>query len=289
MSEPGHDDRRALLLRALQTVEDLKGKLRSVESDATEPIAIVGMGCRFPGDANTTDAFWELLLNEVDAVREIPASRWGVAGVPVGAGAWHAGLVDGLDQFDPRFFNMSAREASTLDPQQRMMLEVAWEALENAAVNPQSLQGSATGVFVGVTGHDYAQVIRDAGAHLLDVYMATGNASNAVAGRLSFVLGLHGPSISIDTACSSSLVAVHLACQSLRTRECTMALAGGVNAVLTPDPFVVFSSWGMMAPDGRCKAFDARADGFVRARRMRRRRAEAVVRRRWRTVIACWR
>jgi acyl transferase domain-containing protein len=259
------DDRRALLLRALQTVEDLKGKLRARDEQDRDPIAIVGLGCRFPGGASGPDAYWEVLRNRVDAVREIPIDRWGSSGVPKGDAVWHAGLVDGLDQFDPRFFSMSAREAVSLDPQQRMLLEVAWEALEHAAINPQQLMGSSTGVFIGITGRDYAQVIRDAGSHLLDVYTATGNASNAAAGRLSFVLGLQGPSVSIDTACSSSLVAVHLACQSLRTNECTMALAAGVNALLTPDPFICFANWGMMAPDGKCKTFDASADGFVRS------------------------
>ena len=152
-----------------------------------------------------------------------------------------------------------------MDPQQRLVLEVAWEALERAGQAPDRLAGSATGVFLGITTGDYADLVKAAGPEALDVYMATGNAHNAAAGRVSYVLGLNGPSMAVDTACSSSLVAVHLACQSLRTGESRLALAGGVNVILTPDPFVIFSRWGMMAPDGRCKTFDGRADGFVRS------------------------
>jgi myxalamid-type polyketide synthase MxaC len=259
------EDRRDLLLRALQAVEEMKVKLRAAEQAAFEPIAIVGMGCRFPGDASTPDAYWNLLVRGVDAVREIPAARWGAQGVPPGDAVWRAGLVEGLDGFDPRFFDISAREATTMDPQQRMVLEVAWEALEYGGINPQRLKGAAAGVFLGITGHDYGQIVRDSGRTLLDVYAATGSASNAAAGRLAFVLGLQGPAVAVDTACSSSLTAVHLACQSLRSGESRIALAGGVNALLTPDPFVCFANWGMMAPDGRCKTFDAGADGFVRS------------------------
>jgi acyl transferase domain-containing protein/aryl carrier-like protein len=264
MQEGNKDDRRALLLKALQSVEEMKARLKAAEDAANEAIAIVGIGCRFPGEVTAPDSYWRLLYGGTDAVREIPPGRWGTAGVPPGSAVWHAGLVDGIDQFDPRFFGISAREAATMDPQQRMVLEVAWEALEHGGHNPQSLSGSATGVFIGITGHDYGQLVREP-AGSPDIYTATGNASNAAAGRLSFVLGLQGPSVSVDTACSSSLVALHLACQSLRTRESRLALAGGVNAVLTPDPFICFNNWGMMAPDGRCKTFDAGADGFVRA------------------------
>jgi acyl transferase domain-containing protein/aryl carrier-like protein len=265
MQEGTKDDRRALLLKALQSVEEMKARLKAAEDAANEAIAIVGIGCRFPGEVTAPDSYWRLLHAGTDAVREIPPSRWVSAGVPAGSAIWHAGLVDGIDQFDPRFFGISAREASTMDPQQRMVLEVAWEALEHGGHNPQSLSGTATGVFIGITGHDYGQLVREPAGNPLDVYAATGNASNATAGRLSFVLGLQGPSVSVDTACSSSLVALHLACQSLRTRESRMALAGGVNAVLAPDPFICFNNWGMMAPDGRCKTFDAGANGFVRA------------------------
>ncbi len=205
------DDRRTLLLHALQAVEEMKGKLRAAEAAASEPIAIVGMGCRFPGDVATPDAYWNLLKGSVDAVRDIPAGRWRGMNVPPGHAIWKAGTINGIEDFDPQFFGISAREATTLDPQQRMLLEVVWEALEGAGINPRRLMGSQTGVFVGITGHDYGQMVRDSGRILLDVHAATGAASNAASGRISFVLGLQGPAMSVDTACSSSLTAVHLA------------------------------------------------------------------------------
>jgi acyl transferase domain-containing protein/acyl carrier protein len=256
-------DRRELLKNAFSAIEQLKAKVRSLESASAEPIAIIGASCRFPGGANSLEEYWSVLDEGRDVVTEIPASRWktvGHAGTSLG---WHAGIIDNIDGFDPRFFGISAREATTMDPQQRMVLEVAWEAIENAGHAPDRLNGSKTGVFLGITGHDYADLLHDTGG-LLDVYAATGNANNAAAGRLSFLLGLQGPSLAVDTACSSSLVAIHLACLALRAGDCRVALAGGVNALLAPDPFICFKSWGMMSSDGRCKTFDAAADGFVR-------------------------
>jgi acyl transferase domain-containing protein/acyl carrier protein len=271
-SAPGPNDRRALLKEALEAVEQMQAKLDAEKRRASEPIAIVGMACRFPGGASTPEAYWALLRDGIDAVGEVPEERWGIAararlaratdGTPV---VHYAGLLDGLDRFDAKFFGISPREAITMDPQQRLVLEVVWEALERAGQAPDRLSGSPTGVFIGITTGDYADLVKASGPSALDVYMATGNAHNAAAGRVSYVLGLNGPAMAIDTACSSSLVAVHLACQSLRTGESRLALAGGVNVILTPDPFVVFSRWGMMAPDGRCKTFDERADGFVRS------------------------
>ncbi len=262
--DPQSADRRALLRQALEAVENLKAKVRSLESSAAEPIAIVGAGCRFPGGAHSLDLYWDLLAEGRDAVTEIPQSRWKAFGQPDAGPGWHAGLVEDLDQFEPKFFGISAREASLMDPQQRLVLEVAWQALENAGQNPKGLDGSRTGVYIGVTGHDYGDLLREAGG-LLDIYAGTGNANNAVAGRLSFLLGLQGPCFSVDTACSSSLVAIHLASQGLRNRECSMALAGGVNVVLTSGSFECIRNWGVMSPDGRCKTFDAGANGFVRA------------------------
>ena len=257
-------DRRELLKNAFEAIEQLKAKVRSLESAASEPIAIIGAGCRFPGGTNDLDSYWSLLQQGREVVTEIPASRWermGYKDIPSG---WRAGLVEGLDTFDARFFGVSAREATTMDPQQRMVLEVAWEALENAGQAPDHLTGSRTGVFLGITGHDYGDLLRDSGG-TLDVYAATGNANNAAAGRLSFTLGLQGPSVAVDTACSSSLVAIHMASLALKAGDCTMAIAGGVNALLAPWPFVCFGNWGMMSSDGRCKTFDAHADGFVRS------------------------
>ena len=178
---------------------------------------------------------------------------------------FYGGFLDQVDLFEPAFFGISGREAESMDPQQRLLLEVAWEALENAGIARHAICAvSSTGVFVGITTSDYARLAVANDSTDLDVYTATGGALNVAAGRLSYVFGLNGPAMAVDTACSSSLVAVHLACQSLRERECDLALAGGVNVLLAPEPFICFSKWGMMAPDGRCKTFDERADGFVR-------------------------
>jgi myxalamid-type polyketide synthase MxaC len=262
-------ERKAVLLKAVHAIDSLQSKLDAVERDRTEPIAIVGLSCRFPGSQDP-DAFWRLLSEGIDAVKEVPASRWNknandepdsLAGKK---NTRYGGLLDQVDMFDPGFFGISGREAESMDPQQRLLLEVAWEALENAGIAPTLLRGSATGVFVGITTSDYAHLAVANNATELDVYTATGCALNVAAGRLSYVLGLNGPAMAVDTACSSSLVAVHLACQSLRGRECDLALAGGVNLLLTPEPFICLSKMGMMAPDGRCKTFDERADGFVR-------------------------
>jgi acyl transferase domain-containing protein len=270
MSAPA-SDRRALLKEALEAVERLQARVAQLESGRSEPIAIIGLACRFPGGASTPEKYWALLRDGVDAVTEVPADRWDARAwarlsEPDGvAPKFHGGFLEAIDRFDPRFFGISPREASTMDPQQRLLLEVVWEALERAGHAPDRLAGSRTGVFVGITTSDYGELVKERGREDLDVYVATGSAHNAAAGRVSYVLGLRGPCMAIDTACSSSLTAVHLACQSLRAGESRMALAGGVNAILTPDPFVIFSRWGMMAPDGRCKTFDVHADGFVRA------------------------
>lgn len=257
-------DRRALLHNALLAIEDLQAKLAAAEQARTEPIAIVGLSCRFPGGANDPAAYWQLLREGRDAIGPAPTDRWEMAAFADQDIAWYGGFLDQIDRFDPKFFGITPREAASLDPQQRLVLEVSWEALERAGIAPDRLNGSLTGVFLGITTNDYAQLARLGGPQQMDVYTATGTALNAAAGRVAYTLGLQGPCMAVDTACSSSLVAVHLACQSLRHGECDLALAGGVNAILTPDAFVCFSKWGMMAPDGRCKTFDARADGFVR-------------------------
>ncbi|MGZ4701740.1 MAG: type I polyketide synthase, partial [Ilumatobacteraceae bacterium] len=271
MSNPGSDDRRALLQQALQAIDHLQGKLDRAEAAAHEPIAIVGMSCRFPGGANSPEQYWELLRSGRDLVTEYPQQRRDMiaaAGVDVAmlddGTTWFGGFLDQIDQFDPQFFGISPREAATMDPQQRLVLEVSWEALERAGIAPDSLSGSATGVFIGITTNEYIQLAKLGGPDALDVYSATGGALNAAAGRVAYTLGLQGPCMAIDTACSSSLVALHQACQSLRSGESDMALAGGVNMLLLPEAFICFNRWGMMAPDGRCKTFDAAADGFVR-------------------------
>ncbi len=260
------------LKRAFLAIEKLQQQVKSLEQKRPEPIAVIGLGCRFPGGANSPDAFWQMLRDGVDAVREVPAERWDIDAyydpdpdAPGKMSTRWAGFIDDIDQFDPHLFNISPREATTLDPQQRLLLEVAWEALEHAGQAPDKLSGSATGVFMGITGSDYAQMqMADGGVNEIDTYYGSGVGHSMASGRISYVLGLQGPSISIDTACSSSLVAIHLACQSLRSGECRQALAGGANAILAPEITVALSKFHMMAPDGRCKTFDARADGFVR-------------------------
>ena len=177
----------------------------------------------------------------------------------------HGGFLPRIDQFDAHFFGITPREAVWMDPQQRLVLEVAWDALENAGIAPASVRGTQTGVFLGITAGDYAFHAIQAGRSRLGVHIVSGITANAAAGRIAYFLGTHGPCMAIDTACSSSLTAVHVACQSLRSGESQIALAGGVSALVRPEHFVTFHKWGMLAPDGRCKTFDASADGYVRA------------------------
>ena len=259
------------LKRALLALDDMKSRLDAAQRARTEPIAIVGMGCRFPGGADDADGFWALLRNGVDAVREVPRDRWDVDAyydprpdVPGKAyGRWGA-FLDGVDGFDPQFFGIAPREAAGIDPQQRLLLEVTWEALEKAGIAPDRLSGSSTGVFVGICSIDYAALqLQTADLARIDAYSLSGTAHSIAAGRLAYVLGLQGPAMAVDTACSSSLVAVHLACQSLRSEDCRMAIAGGVHVTLSPLNSVVFSRLRMLAADGRCKTFDAKGDGFV--------------------------
>lgn len=227
-----------------------------------EPIAVVGVGCRFPGAA-TPDDFWELLRSGTDAVREVPADRWRDVPGADETEITHAGFLDRVDSFDSLFFNISPREAEEMDPQQRLFLEVAWEALEDAGLANEALAGSRTGVFASAIWHDYADLGGSRGEDL-SIHSATGRALNMVANRLSYVLGLRGPSMVIDSACSSSLLAVHLACQSIWSGESDTAIAGGVNLLLSPGTMLALTKFGGLARDGRCKTFDARADGFGR-------------------------
>lgn len=224
---------------------------------ADEPIAIVGIGCRFPG-ADGPAAFWRLLCDADDAISEVPPDRWDSRITT----RW-GGFLDQVDQFDPGFFGISEREAMRMDPQQRLLMEVAYEAMEDAGLVPDDLAGSPTGVFIGISTYDYGQ-FQLGELDLVDVHTGTGSALSIAANRLSYHYDLRGPSMAIDTACSSSLVAVHLACRSIRTGECAQALVGGVNVVLSPATAINFSKAGVMAADGRCKTFDASADGYVR-------------------------
>jgi amino acid adenylation domain-containing protein/thioester reductase-like protein len=240
----------------------------STQTYTKEPIAIIGLSCRFP-QAPNPQAFWELLRNGVDAVTEVPSDRWDVDAFhsenpdPGKVTTRFGAFLDIVDLFDPAFFGISPREAARMDPQQRLLLEVSWEALENAFIPPQSLAGTRTGVFIGISSYDYSRLQFD-DPEMIDAYAGTGNAHSIAANRLSYFFDLRGPSMAVDTACSSSLVAVHLACQSLRSGESDVALAGGVNLILTPELTITFSQARMLSSDGHCKTFDAAADGYVR-------------------------
>jgi acyl transferase domain-containing protein/acyl-CoA synthetase (AMP-forming)/AMP-acid ligase II/surfactin synthase thioesterase subunit len=240
----------------------------SASAEADDSIAIIGLGCRVPG-ASTPQEFWRLLENGEDATSELPAGRWSEdsrAADPKAGPSFsrRAGLVRGVELFDPQPFGITAREARSLDPQHRMLLEVSWEALENAGLSPTRLHGTQTGVFVGISTSDYAQRLREQQPPHGDPYSGTGNAFSTAAGRISYVLGLHGPCLALDTACSASLVAVHLACQSLKRGESDLALAGGVNLILSPEGSLYLAQLQALSPDGRCKTFDASADGYGR-------------------------
>ena len=237
-----------------------------------EPIAITGIGCRFPGGANDPVSFWKLLRDGVDAIVEVPKDRWNLRAFydqdPSAPGKMHVrhgGFIEGIDQFDPEFFGISLREAPCIDPQQRLLLEVAWEALEDGGEVLDVARGSNTGVFVGISNCDYQglQGTFEEGA-FVNIYTNMGYATSIAANRISYCLNLLGPSIALDTACSSSLSAVHLACQSLWDGQCSLALAGGANAMLSPMAFIALGTASMLSPDGRCKTFDAAANGYVR-------------------------
>ncbi|KST70373.1 type I polyketide synthase [Mastigocoleus testarum] len=234
-----------------------------------ESIAIIGLGCRFP-DANNPEAFWNLLEKGTDAISEVPPERFDIdrfydleQGKPGKMNTRWGGFLRDVDSFDAEFFNISPREAEHMDPQQRLLQEVAWGALEDAGIAPYNLSGTDTGVFIGIGNTDYTRILCK-NIDNIDAYNATGGALSIAANRLSYHLNLKGPSIGLETACSSSLVAVHLACQSLRSGESNLVIAGGVNLVLSPDMTVTFSQARMMSPDGRCKTFDASANGYVR-------------------------
>ena len=267
-------DYKSLMEKALIKLEALESKLNDLEYQKNEPIAIIGMGCRFPGEANNPEQFWHLLRNGVDAITEVPLDRWNIdeyydpdPETPGKVYTRNAGFLHDIDKFDPGFFGISPREALSLDPQQRLLLEVSWEALEYAGIVPQHLENSQTGIFFGITQTEYSRLrLADSNYHeQLSIYDGTGNGLSFASGRLSFFLGSQGPNMAIDTVCSSSLVAVHLACQSLRTTESNLAIAGGVNINLFPEVTIFLSRAKALSPDGRCKTFDASADGFSRS------------------------
>ncbi|HZU68918.1 MAG TPA: type I polyketide synthase [Ktedonobacteraceae bacterium] len=261
--------------RALLTIRRLQLELEALKRERTEPIAIIGMSCRFPGGANSPEAFWKLLVEGRDAITEVPPDRYDInefydpdIDAPGKTVSRWGGFLDAIDQFDPMFFGISPREANYLDPQQRLLLEVTWEALERAGIPPEQLHGSQSGVFIGLFNRDYfdmqlEQMVYDNAASA-NPYTGIGNGPSFAAGRLSYLLGLQGPSMVIDTVCSSSLVAIHLACQSLRNNECNLAFAGATNLIFYPLSTIVTSKMRALSPEGHCKTFDASADGFVR-------------------------
>ncbi|WP_456115148.1 type I polyketide synthase [Streptomyces liliifuscus] len=254
--------------RVTTDLHETTERLREVEGRANEPIAIVGMSCRFPGGVETPDQLWELFRSGRDAISGFPEGRgWDIEGLyhpdPDHAGTSYTregGFISGAERFDAGLFGISPREAVAMDPQQRLLLEASWEALEASGLDPLRLKGSRTGVFVGVMSSDYG-IQKGAAVDGAEGHLSTGTHSSIVSGRISYVLGLEGPAVSIDTACSSSLVALHSAAHALRQQECTLALAGGVTVMATPERFVEFSRQRALSPDGRCKAFSADANG----------------------------
>uniref|UniRef100_UPI0004CAC082 beta-ketoacyl synthase N-terminal-like domain-containing protein n=1 Tax=Streptomyces sp. NRRL F-5639 TaxID=1463867 RepID=UPI0004CAC082 len=235
-------------------LHETKQRLRDVESAGSDPVVVVGMGCRFPGGVASPEDLWRLLADGVDAMGAFPTDRGWESGPGVG------GFVDGMADFDAGLFGISPREALAMDPQQRLLLEVVWESLEGAGIAPLSLRGLPVGVFAGTNGQDYPTAMALAGESM-EGYASTGSSGSVLSGRVSYTLGLEGPAVTVDTACSSSLVAMHLAAQSLRAGECDLALAGGVTVMSTPGAFVEFERQGGLAGDGRCKAFSDDADG----------------------------
>jgi acyl transferase domain-containing protein/acyl carrier protein len=238
-----------------------------------EPLAIVGIGCRVPGGATTPELFWRMLCDGVDGVSDVPPSRWlwesvyhPQPGTPGKLYVRRGGFIGDIDKFDAQFFNISPREAAWADPQQRLLLEVAYESLEDAGIPLHAIEGTRTGVFIGISTYDYGTMNnRTQERTAIDAYSTLGSALCVAANRLSYFFNLHGPSMAVDTACSSSLVAAHLACRSIWNGDATMALVGGVNVTIQPEGTIGFCQSRMLAPDGRCKSFDASADGYARA------------------------
>jgi acyl transferase domain-containing protein/acyl carrier protein len=257
--------------RALLTIKKLQSKLETLEYAKKEPIAIVGMSCRFPGGTDTPDLFWKLLSEGRETATEVPKDRWDMDAYydpnveqPAAGKIYtrHAHLLSSVDKFDPQFFGISPREAVMMDPQQRLLLEISWEAFERAGLSPTKLRGQNGGVFIGTSSHDYSHLTSN--PLIANMYTDTGQLNGVSAGRLAYFYGLHGPTLAVDTTCSSSLVALHLAITSLRVGECHLALAGGVDLLLIPHPLVLTSQVQALSPDGRCKTFDAAANGYGR-------------------------
>lgn len=267
---PPGGDQRATLERAYLELGRRRAELDELRRARSEPVAVLGFGCRFPGEADDGDAFWRLLEAGRDALGDVPRTRWDPDALEQGhldararASLRHGAFLRDVEHFDAPFFGLSPREARAIDPQQRLLLELAWEALEHANLPPSSLRGTATGVFVGLTCFDHA--LRLSGSRAgRGPYAGVGGALNVAAGRVAYVLGLNGPCAAVDTACSSALLALHLACASLRQRECDTALVGGALLMLSGEVMTTFAQAQMLSPEGRCKTFDQAADGYAR-------------------------
>jgi len=267
---PTEQNYKQKLKKASEHIKKLLSEIEALKTN--EPIAITGMACRFPGGANTPEDFWTLIENRVDAIRQVPPNRWDANEYydddPETPGKMYTkmgGFIDGIESFDASFFRISPKELRSLDPQQRLLLETSWQAFENSGIDIATLKGSNTGVFIGILNTDYARShLFSMDCRKIDAYSVTGMSFSTASGRISYFYGLEGPNIAIDTACSSSLVSVHLACQSLKNNECNMAIAGGVNLILTPEVHIGFCKMKALSPDGRCKSFDASADGLSR-------------------------
>ncbi len=270
MNQPSGNE---ILKKTFIALKKAEKKAQTLENAQREPIAIIGMGCRFPGGCNDPDLYWDFLMNGKDACVPVPPDRWDadvyydpLISNPGTTHASHANfLTCPVNEFDSHFFNISGKETLSLDPQQRLLLEVTWEAFENAGIDISSLMGSRTGVYVGISSDDYTQAHRHSGQNeIIDAYSLTGTCFAPAAGRISYTFGFEGPSMAVDTACSSSLVALHLACQGLRNNESEIAIAGGVNLILSPIFHICSTKLGTISPDGKCKTFDASGDGYGR-------------------------